>query len=1227
MSVIHKFKRAMERRILFLDGAMGTIIQSYKLTEQDVRGEQFKTVKPNVPLKGNYDILNLTQPNIIEEIHRAYLAAGADIIETNTFNATSIAQKEYGLEDFSYQMSRAGAEIARRAAIGFAGRRSDPCFVAGVLGPTNKTLSLSPRVEDPGYRDLTFLELASAYHESALGLWDGGVDLFLIETIFDTLNAKAAIYALLQLFEERGTSLPIMLSGTITDAAGRTLSGQTPAAFYYSVRHADPLSIGLNCALGADQLRPYMEELARVADTALSVHPNAGLPNALGGYDHTPDFMARTLAEFAREGLVDIVGGCCGTTPEHICAIVEAVSPYPPRGRKEPKHITSLAGLEPLVIGQGSLFVNIGERTNVTGSARFRRLITENQYEEALEVAREQVEGGAQILDVNMDEGMLDSAAAMRRFLHLLSAEPDIARLPIMIDSSRWEVIEAGLQCVQGKSVVNSISLKEGEEEFLRRARLLRRYGAAAIVMAFDEAGQADTLDRKVDVCTRAYHLLTEKLQFPPEDIIFDPNVFALATGMEEHRNYGVDFLEAVRYIKKNLPYAKTSGGISNLSFSFRGNERIRRAMHTAFLYHAIHAGLDMGIVNAGQLDVYEEIHPDLLQRVEDVILNRREDATERLLEVAAQYEGTGKESVAEDPAWRTEPVQDRLMHSLIKGITTYIESDVEEVRVELGSALKVIEGPLMEGMNRIGELFGSGKMFLPQVVKSARVMKQAVSYLEPFLQQEKSDRSPRGKFLIATVKGDVHDIGKNIVKVVLQCNGWNVIDLGVMVPAQQILEEARNQQADMIGVSGLITPSLDEMVHIAEEMERAGFTLPLLIGGATTSEIHTALKIEPAYRGGTVVHVKDASLAVGIAGSLIDPEKKEVFSSKIKEQYARIRNQKSSLAPRDLLTMKEARRNRFDPGWKGYTPPHPKFLGVKVVENVPISTLASYIDYRFFFLAWDMDGKYPDILKDPEKGEEAQKLYRDAQKLLEEMERESLVQTRGVFGFFPAHSTEDDVIRLYTDESRSKELLRIPFLRQQVRKKETPYYLSLTDYIAPESTGIHDYLGLFAVTAGIGLETASHRFESEGDAYRSILLKILADRLAEAFAEYLHLQVRKRLWGYAPEENLSIEDIFKVKYRGIRPAPGYPPCPDHREKERIWALLHPEQIGITLTDTYMMVPAASVSGYYFSHPKARYFSVDRIGKDQVEDYAARTGCTVEETEKWLSPHLGYKKS
>ena len=1223
------FKLCRER-ILLLDGAMGTMIQGYGLDEAAYRGERFRGEAEDRQLKGNNDLLNLTRPEIIGEIHAKYLEAGADIVETNTFNSTAVSQADYGLSHLAYELSRAGAEIARRAVDGFKDR-GRPRFVAGVLGPTSKTLSLSPDVQNPGYRDLGFHELAAIYADSCRGLLDGGVDLVLVETVFDTLNAKAAIYALSGLFAELGRTVPVMISGTVADASGRTLSGQTVEAFYHSVAHARPLlSVGLNCSLGADRLRPYVEELAAAAETPVSVHPNAGLPNAFGAYDHSAAFMASIVEGFARDGLVNIVGGCCGTTPAHIKAIAEAIAPYKPRTVPERRHYTSLAGLEPLVLKPGSLFVNVGERTNVTGSARFRRLVTEGRHEEALEVAREQVENGAQMIDVNMDEAMLDSVKEMSRFLLLLASEPDISRVPVMLDSSRWEVLEAGLACLQGKGVVNSISLKEGEEEFLRRAALVRRYGAAAIVMAFDEKGQADTAERRVAVCSRAYGLLRDRLDFPPEDIIFDPNIFALATGMEEHRAYGTDFLEAVRRLKAELPHVKISGGVSNLSFSFRGNEPVRRAMHSAFLYHAIKAGMDLGIVNAGQLDVYDEIPKDLLERAEDVILNRRDDATERLLDFASGLVGSEANGKAvEDPAWRNQPVRERLVHSLVKGITSHIEADTEELRTSLGRAIAVIEGPLMDGMNVVGDLFGSGKMFLPQVVKSARVMKQAVAYLQPYIEAEKAagngGASSKGRFLIATVKGDVHDIGKNIVKVVLQCNGWEVIDLGVMVPCRDILKEAREKAADIVGLSGLITPSLEEMVHVASEMEREGFKIPLLLGGATTSEVHTAFKIAPAYSG-PVVHVKDASLAVGIASKAADSAQRAAFAAEVRERYRLVREQKNAVnQAAAFVSLEEARAKRFDPGWEGYTPPVPKKLGVELLSDVGVETLAKYIDWRFFFYAWEMDGKFPDILRDPVKGEEAVKLYRDAEAMLGLLAKEKFPAARGVYGLFPAASTSEDEVLVYSDEARREVLARFPFLRQQRRKTETPYYLSLADYVAPEGSGRVDYLGFFAVTAGIGLGGTVKRFEDKGDDYSALLAKSLADRLAEAFAEYLHVLVRTKFWGYAPEETLGAEDLLKVKYRGIRPAPGYPPCPDHTEKREIWKLLRPdEKTGITLTESCMMIPEASVSGYYFSHPEAKYFSVDKLAKDQVEDYARRKGIGLAEAEKWLAPMLGY---
>ncbi len=1241
-------KTLLARRILVLDGAMGTMIQGLRLSEDDYRGERFRDLPAERQLRGNNDILNLTLPGAVEDIHRAYLESGADIVETNTFNSTAVSQKEYGLSELAYELSRAGAEIARRAADAYTARDPErPRFAAGVLGPTSKTLSLSPDVANPGYREIDFHGLAAAYGEAARGLLDGGADLVLIETVFDTLNAKAAIFALKELFARRGACVPVMISGTITDASGRTLSGQTPAAFCHSVAHADAFSVGLNCALGADLLRPYLEEIAAAAETAVSLHPNAGLPNEFGGYDHSPELMARVLGDYAREGLLNIVGGCCGTTPEHIRAIADAVAGAAPRPIPAPRHLTSFAGLEPLELRPDSLFVNIGERTNVTGSARFRRLVTEGRHEEALGVAREQVENGAQIIDVNMDEAMLDSAREMRIFLNLLAAEPDIARVPVMIDSSRWDVIEAGLACVQGKGIVNSISLKEGEEEFLRRAELVRRYGAAAVVMAFDEKGQADTLERRINICRRAFRLLTEKAGFPPEDIILDANVFAVGTGLDEHRNYAVDFLEAVRVVKSTLPFVKTSGGISNLSFSFRGNETVRRAMHSAFLYHAIRAGLDMGIVNSGQLDVYDEIPKPLLEAVEDVILNRRPDATERLLDVAAGTEDAGGPGgkAAEDPAWRGLPVRERLSHALVKGITAFIEADVEEARREIGRALPVIEGPLMDGMNAVGALFGAGKMFLPQVVKSARVMKQAVMYLEPFIEAEKAadasaaaeagtaERSaaapgdrPAGKglFVIATVKGDVHDIGKNIVKVVLQCNGWEVVDLGVMTPARDILKAARDRKADIVGLSGLITPSLDEMVHVASELEREGFTTPLLVGGATTSEIHTAFKIEPAYSG-PVLHVKDASLAVGAAARLLDPRTRETFAAEIRARYAEARRRRNAAPPADFIPLADARSRRFDPGWTGFLPPRPKKPGIHVFREVPLETLARYIDWSFFFMAWEMDGKYPEVLDHPEKGEEARILLRDARAMLARMSRERLVEARGVLGLLPAAADEDDTVVVYRDEDRRETLLRIPFLRQQRRKTEVPYYLSLADYVAPAGSGLSDWIGFFAVTAGIGLDGVVRKFEAEGDDYGAIMVKVLSDRLAEAFAEYIHLLARRDHWGYAPDENLPVEDLLRVRYRGIRPAPGYPPCPDHRDKLLIWKLLEPDaRAGIGLTESCMMTPEASVSGYIFSHPEAKYFSVDKLARDQVEDYARRKGDTLAVAEKWLRPMLGY---
>ena len=1172
------------------------------------------------PLKGDNDLLVLTRPDMIYEVHTQMIDAGADIVETNTFNATTISQSDYGLEGIVYELNLQGARVARAAADDAAARLGAPKFVTGVLGPTNRTLSISPDVNDPGKRNVTFEELASTYALAARGLIDGGTDLLLIETIFDTLNAKAAIYALLTLFGELGYRVPIMISGTITDASGRTLTGQTPEAFYYSVAHAEPFSVGLNCALGADQLRDHVAAIAAVAPYPVSAHPNAGLPNELGEYDHTPEFMAKIMGGYAKDGLVNIIGGCCGTTPTHLAAIAEAVAEGRPRAIPDVPSYTRLSGLEPLVMDETRGFVNVGERTNVAGSRKFARLIKNGEHAEALDIAREQVEGGAQVIDVNMDEGMLDGYAAMTTFLNLVATEPDISRVPVMVDSSKWEVIEGGLRCVQGKGVVNSISLKEGEEPFRRQAQEIRKYGAAVVVMAFDQEGQADTLERRTTICKRSYDILVDEVGFAPQDIIFDPNVFAVATGIEEHRRYAIDYFEATRWIKEHLPGAHVSGGVSNVSFSFRGNDAVREAMHSAFLYHGTGAGMDMGIVNAGQLAVYDDIDPELLERVEDVLLDRREDATDRLIEFAEKVTGGGMARV-EDLSWREAPVEDRIRHALVKGITTYIHEDTEAARQELGEALLVIEGPLMNGMNVVGDLFGSGKMFLPQVVKSARVMKTAVNYLLPFLEAEqKGEARAKGRVLMATVKGDVHDIGKNIVGVVLQCNNYEVIDLGVMVTAADILREARERKVDVVGLSGLITPSLDEMVYNARQMEKQGFSVPLLIGGATTSPIHTAVKIDPEYSG-PVVHVKDASRAVGVVSKLLSADARDAYIADIAEGHEKVRvSRGDKTRGREILPLEEVRGKRFDPGWADYTPPVPGTLGRVVMRDVPLATLAEYIDWAYFFVAWDIVGKWPDLLEDPKYGEEVRKLYADAKTMLRRMIDEGRVKAHGVCGIFPAASTEDDRIEIYTDESRSALLAELPTLRQQQEKKETPYYLSLCDYIAPKD----DYIGAFAVTAGEGVGELVAEFEAENDDYSSILVKILADRLAEAFAEYLHLLVRKEIWGYAPEEDLDVEAMLKIQYQGIRPAPGYPPCPDHRDKEAIWKMLKPEELGITLTESRMMIPGASVSGFYYSHPESKYWSVGKLGKDQVADYARRLGESVEETEKWLGSVLAY---
>ncbi|MEW5755860.1 MAG: methionine synthase [Pseudomonadota bacterium] len=1219
---IQQLREALTQRILILDGAMGTMIQRHKLDEAEYRGTRFADWP--VDLKGNNDLLSLTQPQIIQGIHRAYLQAGADIIETNTFNSTAVSMEDYRMQALVYELNVAGARLAREVADEFAA--SDrPRYVAGVLGPTGRTCSISPDVNNPGFRNVSFDELVAAYTEATRGLVDGGADIILIETIFDTLNAKAAVFAVQSYFETAGVTLPIMISGTITDASGRTLSGQVTEAFYNSLAHAQPISIGLNCALGAAELRQHVEELSRVAATHVSAHPNAGLPNAFGEYDETPQQMAAQIAEWAASGFLNIIGGCCGTTPEFIQAIAEAVRPYPPRRIPTIEPQCRLAGLEPLNIGPDSLFVNVGERANVTGSAVFKRLILEGHYDKALDVCREQVENGAQIIDVNMDEAMLDGKQAMVTYLNLIASEPDIARVPVMLDSSKWEIIEAGLKCIQGKGIVNSISLKEGEAAFIHHAKLLRKYGAAVIVMAFDEKGQADTFARKTEICRRSYDILVNQVGFPAEDIIFDPNIFAVATGIEEHNNYAVDFIEATRWIKQHLPHAMISGGVSNVSFSFRGNNPVREAIHAVFLYHAIRAGMDMGIVNAGQLAVYDELPEELRERVEDVILNRRADATDRLLEIADRYKGEAHAEKKEDQAWRSWPVAKRLEHALIKGIDTYVVEDTEEARLNFARPIQVIEGPLMDGMNVVGDLFGDGKMFLPQVVKSARVMKKAVAHLIPFIEAEKSGAAKsNGKVLMATVKGDVHDIGKNIVGVVLQCNNFEVIDLGVMVPAATILDEAKKHNADIIGLSGLITPSLEEMAHIAKEMQRLGMTTPLLIGGATTSKAHTAVKIEPNYAH-PVVWVKDASRAVGVAQSLISEELREKFVADIKAEYVEVRERHAGRqAQTQWLTLEQARANKTRIDWQRYTPTTPKLLGVKVFDDYPLHEIAAYIDWTPFFHAWELTGSYPKILKDAEKGEEARKLFADAQSMLKRIIAEKWLTARAVFGLFPANSVGDD-IEVYTDESRRTVRTVFHNLRQQHEKADDKPHRCLSDFVAPKASGVKDYVGAFAVTAGVGIDARVEEFERQHDDYRAIMLKALADRLAEAFAELLHLRVRREFWGYAASEQLSNEQLIKEEYKGIRPAAGYPACPDHTEKDLIWDLLEvQENTGIWLTEAKAMVPTAAVSGIYFGHPEAIYFAVGKINKDQVEDYAKRKGMSVQEAEYWLAPNLGY---
>lgn len=1224
----HDIKSHLQQRILILDGAMGTMIQSYKLEEVDYRGERF--ANHGCDVKGNNDLLSLTQPKIISDIHRAYFEAGADIVETNTFNGTSIAMADYEMEDLVYELNKVSAQLARTVADEFtANEPNKPRFVAGVLGPTNRTASISPDVNNPGFRNVSYDELVESYLESIAGLVDGGADLLLVETVFDTLNAKAALFAIETYYDQHDIHLPIMISGTITDASGRTLSGQTAEAFWISLAHSQPISMGLNCALGADQLRQYIEVLSGLVTCHVSAHANAGLPNEFGEYDESPEVMAAQMKEWAESGFLNIVGGCCGTSPAHIKAIAQAVEGIAPRIPVENKHNCNLSGLESFTITDESLYVNVGERTNVTGSARFARLIKEENYDEALSVARQQVESGAPIIDINMDEGMLDSKEAMVTFLNLIASEPDISRVPIMIDSSKWEVIEAGLKCIQGKGIVNSISMKEGEEKFIAQAKLVRRYGAAVIVMAFDEDGQADTRKRKREICTRSYELLTEQVGFPPEDIIFDPNIFAIATGIDEHNNYAVDFIEAVRDIKQALPHALISGGVSNVSFSFRGNNPLREAIHAVFLYHAIQAGMDMGIVNAGQLAIYDDLSEELRERVEDVVLNRRDDATERLLDIAEKYRGDGKKiEVKEDLEWRSWPVEKRLEHALVKGITDFIDEDTELCRQNSERPIQVIEDTLMDGMNVVGDLFGAGKMFLPQVVKSARVMKKAVAYLMPFIEDEKEEgdeSSSNGKILMATVKGDVHDIGKNIVGVVLQCNNFEIIDMGVMVSCADILAMAKKEKVDIIGLSGLITPSLDEMVHVAKEMQRLGFDIPVMIGGATTSLIHTAVKIDQNYQGASI-YVKDASRAVGVAQNLITRDTRDAFIANIKEDYktkrARHKGRKST---RRQLSIADSRANKTKIDWAEYTPTVPKKMGIQTLDDYPLEDLVDRIDWTPFFQAWELAGKYPRILDDEIVGEHATHLFEDAQAMLTKIVDEKWLTARAVIGLFPANSINDDDIEVYTDDSRNNVLMTLHSLRQQGERPPGRPNAALADFIAPIASGTKDYIGAFAVTAGIGIDEHVQRFEDDHDDYQSIMIKALADRLAEAFAERLHELVRKDIWAYAADEELDNEALIDEKYQGIRPAPGYPACPDHTEKALLWELLKPEEnAGITITENFAMLPTAAVSGFYFAHPESRYFGLGKIDRDQVEDYAKRKDWTMALAERWLAPALSY---
>ncbi|NMC22753.1 MAG: methionine synthase [Serratia sp.] len=1220
---VEALHKQLAQRIMILDGGMGTMIQSYRLEEEDYRGERFADWESD--LKGNNDLLVLSKPEVIVEIHNGYLAAGADILETNTFNSTTIAMADYHMESLSAEINYEAARLARICADEWTARTPEkPRYVAGVLGPTNRTASISPDVNDPAFRNVSFDQLVEAYRESTRALIKGGADLIMIETVFDTLNAKAATFAVETEFEALGIVLPVMVSGTITDASGRTLSGQTTEAFYNSLRHVKPLTFGLNCALGPDELREYVAELSRIAECYVTAHPNAGLPNAFGEYDLEAKEMAEHIGEWARSGFLNIVGGCCGTTPAHIAAMVKAVEGVPPRVIPEIPVACRLAGLEPLTIDPKTLFVNVGERTNVTGSARFKRLIKEEKYAEALAVARQQVESGAQIIDINMDEGMLDAEAAMVRFLNLIAGEPDIARVPIMIDSSKWNVIEQGLKCIQGKGIVNSISMKEGEEAFLHHARIVRRYGAAVVVMAFDETGQADTRSRKIEICRRAYKLLTEKVGFPPEDIIFDPNIFAVATGIEEHNNYAVDFIEACADIKAQLPHALISGGVSNVSFSFRGNDHVREAIHAVFLYHAIQNGMDMGIVNAGQLAIYDDLPAELRDAVEDVILNRRDDGTERLLDLAEKYRGNKDDGEAnkQQAEWRGWDVKKRLEYSLIKGITEFIELDTEECRQQAARPIEVIEGPLMDGMNVVGDLFGAGKMFLPQVVKSARVMKQAVAYLEPYIEASKEKGKTNGKILLATVKGDVHDIGKNIVGVVLQCNNYEIIDLGVMVATDKILKTAIEEKVDIIGLSGLITPSLDEMVNVAKEMERRGFTMPLLIGGATTSKAHTAVKIEQNYSGPTV-YVQNASRSVGVVSALLSDEQRGPFIERTRKEYDTVRIQHGRKKPRTPpVSLEVARDNATTIDWESYTPPVAHRLGVQKVE-ASIETLRNYIDWTPFFMTWSLAGKYPRILEDEVVGEEAKRLFKDANDLLDKLSVEKLLNPRGVVGLFPANRKGDD-IEIYSDERRQDVLVVSHHLRQQTEKTDFANYC-LADFVAPKSSGKKDYMGAFAVTGGLEEDALAEAYDKQHDDYNKIMIKALADRLAEAFAEYLHEKVRKVYWGFAANENLSNEELIRENYQGIRPAPGYPACPEHTEKGQIWKLLDVEtNTGMQLTESFAMWPGAVVSGWYFSHPDSKYFAVAQIQRDQVEDYAARKNMPIAEVERWLAPNLGY---